>query len=120
MKDNITWPNGVTLDPKQTLVYWIDAFHDTISSVDYNGNNRKLIFEDTSLGLSQYHGFDLDFSGDSMYFTNWNKSAIYEVRISSIALLKRISVPTTNAIQGVMGLRVVDSSKQENGVYSFI
>lgn len=120
MKDNITWPNGVTLDHTQTLVYWIDAFHDTISSVDYNGNNRKLIFEDTSLGLSQYHGFDLDFSGDSMYFTNWNKSAIYEVRISSIALLKRISVPTTNAIQGVMGLRVVDSSKQENGVYSFI
>ena len=115
VKDKITWPNGVTLDTNQEVVYWIDAYHDTISSVDYSGNNRKLIFEDTSLALSKFHGFDLDITGDSIYFTDWLANAIYEVKISSGVIVRTISVPTTNAIKGAMGLRVVHSSKQQAG-----
>jgi sugar lactone lactonase YvrE len=112
---NITWPNGVTLDTSQKLVYWIDAYQDTISSVDYNGNNRRLIFEDTSLFLSQFHGFDLDINGDDVYFTDWRGNAIYQVRISSGAVVRNISVPTTESIKGAMGLRVIDRSKQQRG-----
>jgi sugar lactone lactonase YvrE len=115
VKDNITWPNGVTLDTSQKLVYWIDANHDTINSVDYDGNQRKLIFEDTSLALSQFHGFDLDITGDSVYFTDWLQNAMVEVKISSGVVVRNISIPTTNAIKGAMGLRVVDSSKQQSG-----
>ena len=115
VKDKITWPNGVTLDINQKVVYWIDAYHDTINSVDYSGNNRKLIFEDTSLALSKFHGFDLDNTGDSTYFTDWLANAIYVVKISSGVIVQTISVPTTNAIKGAMRLRVVDSSKQQAG-----
>jgi low density lipoprotein receptor-related protein 5/6 len=115
VKVNITWPNGVTLDTNQELVYWIDAYHDTISSVDYSGNKRRLIFEDTSLALSKFHGFDLDIAGDSIYFTDWLNNAIYDVNISSGVILRNFSVPTTNAIKGAMGLRVIDSSKQQAG-----
>jgi sugar lactone lactonase YvrE len=115
VKDNITWPNGVTLDTNQKVVYWIDAYHDTISSVDYSGNKRKLIFEDTSLALSKFHGFDLDNTGDSIYFTDWLANAIYVVKISSGVIVQTIPVPTTNAIKGAMRLRVVDSSKQQAG-----
>ena len=115
VRDNITWPNGVTLDTTQKLVYWIDASHDTISSIDYNGNNRRLIFEDTSLFLSQYHGFDLDIAGDYLYFTDWLANAIYEVKISSGAIVRNVSVPTTNYIKGAMGLRVINSAKQQAG-----
>ena len=109
---NITWPNGVTLDTTQRLVYWIDASHDTISSVDYDGNNRRLIFEDTSLSLSKFHGFDLDINGDYLYFTDWLANAIYEVKISTGAIIRNISVPTTNSIKGAMGLRIIDRNKQ--------
>ena len=119
MTSNITWPNGVTLDTSQKLVYWIDAYQDTISSVDYNGNNRRLIFEDTSLFLSQFHGFDLDINGDDVYFTDWRGNAIYQVRISSGAVVRNISVPTTQSIKGAMGLRVIDSRKQQTGWYIF-
>jgi sugar lactone lactonase YvrE len=115
VKDNITWPNGVTLDISQKLVYWIDANHDTINSVDYDGNQRKLIHEDTSLALSQFHGFDLDITGDSVYFTDWLRNAMVEVKISSGVVVRNISIPTTNAVKGAMGLRVVDSSKQQSG-----
>ena len=112
---NITWPNGVTLDTTQRLVYWIDAYHDTVSSVDYDGNNRRLIFEDTSLFLSRFHGFDLDISGDDLYFTDWLANAIYEVQISTGTLVRTMSVPTTRSIKGAMGLRVIDSTKQSTG-----
>ena len=115
VKDNITWPHGVTLDTNQELVYWIESYHDTISSMDYSGNKRRVIFDDTSLALSKFHGFDLDISEDSIYFTEWLANAIYEVDISSGVIVRNISVPTTNYIKGAMGLRVIDSSKQQAG-----
>ena len=115
MTKNITWPNGVTLDTTQRLVYWIDAYHDTVSSVDYDGNNRRLIFEDTSLFLSRFHGFDLDISGDNLYFTDWLANAICEVQISTGTLVRTMSVPTTRSIEGAMGLRVIHSAKQSTG-----
>jgi hypothetical protein len=83
--------------------------------MDYSGNRRRVIFDDTSLALSKFHGFDLDISGDSIYFTEWLANAIYEVDISSGVIVRNISVPTTNAIKGAMGLRVIDSSKQQAG-----
>ena len=115
VRDNITWPQGVTLDTTQKLVYWIDAFHDTISSIDYDGNNRRLIFEVTSLFKSQYQGFDLDIAADYLYFTDWLKNAIYKVKISSGVIVRSVSVPTTTITKGAMGLRVIDSAKQKPG-----
>ena len=115
VKDNITWPNGVTLDTGAKLVYWIDASHDTINSVDYNGNNRKIIFEDLSLSLSKFHGFDLDITGDSIYFTDWLQNSIYSININTGAIVRNISIPTSASVKGAMGLRVIDSSKQQSG-----
>ena len=113
--ENITYPGGVTLDTAAKIIYWIDSYNDAINSVDYNGNNRKVIFQDTTLPVSKFQGFDLDFTGDSMYFTDWLANAIYGVKISTGVIFRNISVPTTRTTQGVMGLRVIDSSKQQNG-----
>ena len=112
---NITWPNGVTLDTSAKKLYWIDADKDTISSIDYDGKNRQIIFQESSLALSQFHGFDLDFSGDSMYYTDWLSNAIHGIKISTGVEFINISVPTTNSIKGAMGLRVIDGSKQQTG-----
>ena len=115
VKDNITWPNGVILDTSAKLVYWIDAFHDKISSMNYDGNNRRIVFEDKSLALSQFHGFDLDITGDSIYYTDWLTNSINGIKISTGDMFMNISVPTTNSIKGAMGLRIIDSSKQKDG-----
>ena len=90
-------------------------YHDTISSVDYDGNYRRLIFEDTFLFSSRFQGFDLDINGDYLYFTDMLANAIYEVKISTGAIIRNISVPTTNSIVGAMRLRVIDSGKQRAG-----
>ena len=115
VKDNLTWPNGVTLDTVAQRVYWIDASHDTISSVDYNGNNRKLIYEDPGLSLSKFHGFDLDLTGDSIYYTDWLTNSIHGINKNTGVMFRNISIPTSESIKGAMGLRVIDSSKQKSG-----
>ena len=115
MKESITHPNGVTLDTVAKIVYWIDGTYDKISSIDYNGNNRKIIFEDSSLFLSQFHGFDLDITGDSIYYTDWLTNSIHGINKNTGVTLRTISVPTSKSIKGAMGLRVIDSSKQQSG-----
>ena len=116
--NNITYPHGVTLDTSQRLVYWTDGYSiEVISSVDYNGNNRRLIFEYSSLPFHYDHvfAFDLDISGDHLYFSEWYTYAIYEVKISSGALVRNISVPTFHHIWGLTGFRVIHSAKQQAG-----
>ena len=115
VQDDITWPSGVTLDTAAQLVYWLDGRFDTISSMDYNGDNRKTIFDDTTLFFSQFHGFDLDISGDFIYFTDWSKNSIDKINKNTGVRIKTISVPTSRSIKGAMGLRVIDSSKQPSG-----
>ena len=115
--NNIRWPNGVTLDTSQRLVYWIDGHTDEVSSVDYDGNNRRLIFEYSSLPSQNgiVLGYDLDISGDYLYFSAWYTNAIYEVKISTGTLMRNISVPTIHSDKGVMGLRVIHRAKQQAG-----
>ena len=116
VQEDITWPSGVTLDTAAQLVYWIDGSFDTISSMDYNGNNRKTIFDDSRwyklTFLSQFDGFDLDISGDFIYFRDLWKISITKINKNTGVRVKTISVPTSTFIEG---LRVIDSSKQPSG-----
>ena len=115
--NNTKWPGGVSLDTRQRLVYWIDGYHDVISCTDYDGRNRRSIFEYNSLSVQSKHvfGFDLDISGDYVYFSAWDTNAIYEVSIRSGILERNISVPTIRSNRGVMGLRVIHRAKQPAG-----
>ena len=36
-------PNGIELDRGNKRIFWVDSGTDRVESVDYNGNNRKLI-----------------------------------------------------------------------------
>ena len=112
--NKVRWPSGVTLDTTQRLVYWTDGYN--VSSIDYNGNNRRLIFDCyTSLSSTTIYGFDLDISGDYVYFSGWYTNAIHQVKISSSAFVRNIPVPTINSHTGVMGLRVIHRAKQPAG-----
>ena len=36
-------PRGITIDNKDSLVYWVDSQKNTIESVQFNGNSRHII-----------------------------------------------------------------------------
>lgn len=48
----IVFPNGITLDLANKLVYWTDAYLDYIEVVDYEGKNRHTIIQGLLVRLS--------------------------------------------------------------------
>ena len=43
ISEDITWPNGLTLDLVQKRVYWIDAKLRRLEVADFDGRNRKVL-----------------------------------------------------------------------------
>ena len=44
-------PLGIDLDRQKKLVFWVDHHFGTIESVDYDGNNRKLLYQSSQHSL---------------------------------------------------------------------
>ena len=42
-KENLVWPNGITIDHQMGRLYWTDAYLDQIVSSDLNGGERKVV-----------------------------------------------------------------------------
>ncbi|XP_022803615.1 sushi, von Willebrand factor type A, EGF and pentraxin domain-containing protein 1-like isoform X1 [Stylophora pistillata] len=60
------YPNGIDLDRGSKRIFWVDAGYDRVESVDYNGNNRKLLFQ--MYGL---HPFGVALIPPFLFFTDW-------------------------------------------------
>ncbi|XP_048744811.2 low-density lipoprotein receptor-related protein 4-like isoform X2 [Ostrea edulis] len=43
VSDNMLTPRGITIDYKEKLLYWVDSQKNTIESVQFNGNSRRII-----------------------------------------------------------------------------
>jgi hypothetical protein len=73
VETDIVWPNGITIDFIIKRIYWLDAKLNSMSSIDYDGKNRKLILHST-----QYirHPFSLDIFEDTVYWTDWELESI--------------------------------------------
>ncbi|KAL9960422.1 hypothetical protein ACROYT_G033877 [Oculina patagonica] len=61
------YPNGIELDRGNKRIFWVDAGYDRVESVDYNGNNRKQLFQ-----MSGLHLFDVTLIPPFLFFTDWN------------------------------------------------
>lgn len=43
VSNKLYWPNGLTIDYPNNLLYFADAYLDFIDYCDYDGNNRKQV-----------------------------------------------------------------------------
>lgn len=43
VSDKIYWPNGLSIDYPNKLLYFADAYLDYIDFCDYNGNHRRQV-----------------------------------------------------------------------------
>lgn len=71
----VKWPNGLTLDLVKRRVYWVDARLNSISSCNYNGGERRLVLFSTEY---LKHPFSVTTFEDWLYWTDWDKSAVYK------------------------------------------
>ncbi|KAG5899803.1 hypothetical protein JTB14_010242 [Gonioctena quinquepunctata] len=107
---DVKWPNGLTLDLVKKRMYWVDAKLNTISSCDYNGRNRRVIlFSPDKLR----HPFSITTFEDWVYWTDWDKAAVYRANKFTGRDVKPITA--TEMIQTPMVIHVYHPYRQPDG-----
>ena len=102
----LVWPNGLTLDFQNQVLYWADANLDKIESSNADGSNRRLI-----TNLNVLHPFGLALFGGILYYTDWTRASVERVdpRIGNV----------TNIIRGLygqpFGIKAVSEQRQPIG-----
>ncbi|KAI5929752.1 Low-density lipoprotein receptor-related protein 2 [Manis javanica] len=67
----LEWPNGITIDYTNDLLYWTDAHLGYIEYSDLEGNHRHTVYDGTLP-----HPFAVTIFEDTIYWTDWNTRTV--------------------------------------------
>lgn len=76
---DLRWPNGLTIDYDNQILYWIDAAFGKLESSYVNGSNRALL---SSLHI--YHPFGLTFLQGNFFWSDWYLNAILATTLEEL------------------------------------
>ena len=111
VSSGIVWINAVSLDLENKVLYWCDARLDRIEKIDFQGNNRKVVFLlYNPVGDGFFHQFGLAVHDDILYWTDWVRKSAIGYNTKSHRFDKE-----WKGITRPMGLRVYDSQKLFKG-----
>ncbi|VVC34410.1 Hypothetical protein CINCED_3A006647 [Cinara cedri] len=106
LKDNLGWPNGITLDIPSRNLYFCDAKTDRIEVVNMNGlERRELVSENMP------HVFGLTQLGDYLYWTDWQRRTIDRINKNTGSDRKVI----IDQLPNLMGVKAVSLKEPSNG-----
>ena len=105
----IRWSIGIDLDRQNKLVFWVDFHLGTVESVDYDGNNRKLLYRG-----SPYYMIGMTFFSSYVFVSNssYGTSGVLRLNASNGAVTS--SVPLPGPVKP-RGLVTYDRSRQLPG-----
>ncbi|XP_025087886.1 low-density lipoprotein receptor-related protein 4-like isoform X3 [Pomacea canaliculata] len=106
IKENLMWPNGLTIDRPTNRIIWADAKTETIECADLSGHYRRKLVERVA------HPYGLTAAGNSLYWTDWQGSAIFRADKTTGGNTTKIR----DHLHGVMDIHAV----QVNGVQTYI
>ena len=106
---NLWMPAGIGLDRRNKIVYWADFLTDAIESVDYNGNHRKLLFQQHRIRL-----VGATFTTSYLFATVWLRNVVYKVDASNGTIVSNVTI----SFGIVQGLATYDRSLQSPGLQS--
>lgn len=95
---NLVWPNGIIIDKQSHRLIWADARMEIIESADLDGNNRRILVTNVN------HPFGLTIAGRHIYWTDWQKLAIFKADKdtgSNVVIIRR-TLPGLMDIQAVV------------------
>ncbi|KAK0065964.1 low-density lipoprotein receptor-related protein 4, partial [Biomphalaria pfeifferi] len=72
---NLKSPNSLAIDYNENRLYFVDSGMNTIESVDFHGNNRRVILQGV-----EYHYISLDIFYDVLFFTTWETKTVMQIK----------------------------------------
>jgi hypothetical protein len=106
----VKWPNGLTLDLVRKRVYWVDAKLNVISSCNYDGSKRRVILYSPD---ALQHPFSITTFEDWVYWTDWDKQAVY--RANKFSGKDITPITATHMLQNPMVIHVYHPYRQPDG-----
>ncbi|RVE72792.1 hypothetical protein OJAV_G00041090 [Oryzias javanicus] len=100
----VLWPNGLSLDIPQGILYWVDAYYDRIEMVYLNSSGRKTVYEGQELN----HAFGLCHYKHFLFWNEYRSGSIFKLDTSTgIATLLRNERPP------IFEIRMYDAQQQQ-------
>uniref|UniRef100_A0A672L380 LDL receptor related protein 1 n=1 Tax=Sinocyclocheilus grahami TaxID=75366 RepID=A0A672L380_SINGR len=100
----VLWPNGLSLDSQQGILYWVDAYYDRIEMVLLNTTERRTVYEGQELN----HPFGLCHYKDFLFWNEYRSGGIYKLdRNTKKATLLRSERPP------IYEIRTYDAQQQQ-------
>lgn len=99
VRDDLGWPNGITLDLSGNKLYWCDARNDKIEYTTLNGKDRQVLISED---LPHVFGFTL--MGDYLYWTDWQRRKIERAHKATGGQRETI----LDQMPNVMGLKAIN------------
>uniref|UniRef100_A0AAQ4PNY3 EGF-like domain-containing protein n=1 Tax=Gasterosteus aculeatus aculeatus TaxID=481459 RepID=A0AAQ4PNY3_GASAC len=100
----VLWPNGLSLDIPQGILYWVDAYYDRIEMVYLNSSERKTVYEGQELN----HAFGLCHYKHFLFWNEYRSGSIYKLDTTTgIASLLRNERPP------IFEIRMYDAQQQQ-------
>ncbi|XP_017271351.1 low-density lipoprotein receptor-related protein 1 isoform X3 [Kryptolebias marmoratus] len=100
----VLWPNGLSLDIPQGILYWVDAYYDRIEMVYLNSSGRKTVYEGQELN----HAFGLCHYKQFLFWNEYRSGSIYKLDTTTgTATLLRNERPP------IFEIRMYDAQQQQ-------
>ncbi|AWP02986.1 hypothetical protein SMAX5B_014046 [Scophthalmus maximus] len=100
----VLWPNGLSLDIPQGILYWVDAYYDRIEMVYLNSTERKTVYEGQELN----HAFGLCHYKHFLFWNEYRSGSIYKLDTTTgAATLLRNERPP------IFEIRMYDAQQQQ-------
>ncbi|XP_050504790.1 prolow-density lipoprotein receptor-related protein 1 isoform X2 [Diabrotica virgifera virgifera] len=109
VKNNLGWPNALTVSYETSEIFWADAREDYIAVADLDGNNVKIVASrERNQKLQLHHVFAIDVWEDYIYWTDWETKTVERCNKYSGEDCKSI----LSTVHRPMDIRVVHPFKQ--------
>ncbi|XP_033335577.1 low-density lipoprotein receptor isoform X2 [Megalopta genalis] len=109
--NDVTWPNGLTLDLVGKKVYWVDAKLYIIGSCNYDGSGKRTVLYSP---VFLRHPFSITTFEDYVYWTDWDKDTIYKANKFTGKEVE--AVTSVRTLQHPMVVHVYHPYRQPDGM----
>lgn len=114
---NLVRPYGIDLDRGNRLVFWVDATLERVESVDYHGNNRKLLFQSEPQRLPNFSFNGVTFITPYLFVSEWASNRVLKFSATNAngTVISNVKIPQVSQLGGIIAY---DSLRQLPGTYT--